>query len=173
MDFRDVAKSAFAEYRQDLQRALEGLTPAELHWQPSLNSNHALWLTWHTARVEDMWITRYLGGQDEVWISGRWSEELRLPAIGNGYGSSTEQIAAFPNLKIDRVLAYFDSVQESSLGVIESLTDDDLDSNYPGRHWRDPEGPKVSWVLSHMVVEAAEHIGQVAFIRGMLRGLNQ
>ena len=119
-----------------------------------------------------MWITRYVGGQDEVWISGRWCEVLRLPAEGNGYGSSMEQIAAFPDISIERILAYFDAVHESTLRVIETLTDGDLDKNHSGRHWREPEGPKVNRVLSHLVIEASEHIGQVAFIRGMLRGLN-
>ena len=98
---------------------------------------------------------------------------MRLPAEGNGYGSSMEQIAEFPDISIAQILAYFDEVHESTLGVIETLTNDDLDKNFPGRHWRDTEGPKVNWVLSHLIIEVSEHIGQVAFIRGMLRGLNQ
>lgn len=172
MDFRDVATAAFTEYRETLRTALDGLTSSELRWQPSPNSNHALFLTWHIARVEDMWMTRYVGGQDEVWISGRWCEALRLPAQGNGYGMSMEQIASFPDLDIERILGYFDAVHESTLQVVTSLTDEDLGKNFPGRHWRDPEGPDVNGVISHLIIEASEHVGQVAFIRGMLRGLN-
>jgi hypothetical protein len=28
------------------------------------------------------------------------------------------------------------------------------------------------WILGHVMVEESQHLGQIAFIRGMIRGLN-
>ena len=33
--FKEAIQSGLEEYLQDLQRALEGLTPAEVRWQPT------------------------------------------------------------------------------------------------------------------------------------------
>ncbi len=42
--FQEAIQSGLEEYLQGLQRALEGLTPAEVHWQPTLHTNHIAWL---------------------------------------------------------------------------------------------------------------------------------
>ena len=49
------------------------------------------------------------------------------------------------------------------------MTDDDLGKSYS--HPRTNPGPTVNWVLAHLLVEEAQHLGQVAYVRGMLRGL--
>lgn len=171
MDFRDVTKSALTEYREHLDRACDGLSPVELRWQPTPTSNHILWLVWHIARVEDRWMMPYVGGEDEVWIIGRWCEELRMPSEGGGAGQSAEDVAAFPEVALSRLLAYHDAVRESTFRVIDSLTEADLEKSHPERRpWRNDQ-PTISWVLAHVAVEESQHVGQIAYIRGMLRGL--
>ena len=55
---KEAIQSGLEESLQDLQRALEGLTPAEVRWQPTLHTQHMAWLVWHMARGEDRWISR-------------------------------------------------------------------------------------------------------------------
>ena len=172
MDFRDITRSALEEYRQHLNRALDGLTPVELRWQPSPSSNHILWLAWHIARVEDSWMNRYIAGDEQVWVSGRWCQRLRLPADRGGAGDTAEEVADFPDVDIAEVTGYHDEVRESALKVLDGLTEADLGASYPDRsRRRGGEPPTVSWVLGHVAVEEAQHVGQMAYVRGMLRGL--
>ncbi len=172
MDFRDVTKSALTEYREHLDRACDGLSPVELRWQPTPTSNHILWIVWHIARVEDRWMMRYVGGEDEVWIKGRWFEELHLPSEGNGAGHDAEEVAAFPDLPLADLLAYHDAVRENTFRVIDGLTEEDLERTNPRNRQGNPDpAPTVNWVLGHLAVEESQHVGQIAYIRGMLRGL--
>jgi hypothetical protein len=52
---------------------------------------------------------------------------------------------------------------------LERATDADLSREYPL-----PRGGMVtgSWILGHILVEESQHLGQVALLRGMMRGLN-
>jgi uncharacterized damage-inducible protein DinB len=62
---------------------------------------------------------------------------------------------------------YFGDVRARTQAFIDSLTEDHLD--LPLR----PSSASVSiaQVLSHLVVEQSQHLGQVAFIRGVQRGV--
>ncbi len=172
MDFRDVTKSALTEYRQHLDRALDGLTSIELRWQPTPTSNHILWTVWHIARVEDRWIMTYVADEEEVWIKDRWCERLRLPSDGNGSGYSAEEVAAFPDIQVSELLSYHDAVRKDTFRIIDGLTESDLEKTYPEKRKGNPDAaPSVSWVLGHVAVEEAQHVGQIAYVRGMLRGL--
>ncbi len=75
-DFKDAIKSALDEYLEALKRAVDGLTPAELQWQPTLASNSISWIVWHMARVEDRWVNRVLRSDVELWIKDGWHEKF-------------------------------------------------------------------------------------------------
>ncbi len=47
--FKEVLLSGLEEYLQRLQVAIEGLSPAEVRWQPTMHTNHIAWLVWHMA----------------------------------------------------------------------------------------------------------------------------
>ena len=67
------------------------------------------------------------------------------------------------------LMAYYAEVRNSTNAYVDGLTEDDLGKTF--NHPRRNPGPTVNWVLAHLIVEEAQHLGQVAFIRGMLRGL--
>src|SRR5262249_60664433 len=60
--FKEAVQSGLEEYLQALTRAIEGLTPTEIRWQPTPHTNHIAWLVWHIARVEDGWVSRLRRG---------------------------------------------------------------------------------------------------------------
>ena len=175
MAHREATRYGLAEYLTDLKSALDGLTPVELYWQPSPNSNHIAWLVWHMARVEDSRYNGYIGGNETVWVTGDYPTRFRLIANGNGARDSAEDVAGFPKLAMADILEYFDAVRVKTLEVLESLTPDDLSQprhlSQPRQRDR-PDRPTVGWVMGHVLIEQGQHLGQVAYLRGMLRGLN-
>ena len=48
--FKEALRSGLEEYLERLQVAIEGLTPAEVRWQPTMNTNPIAWMVWHMAR---------------------------------------------------------------------------------------------------------------------------
>ena len=167
MDFRHIVKLSLADYEIALRRALRDLTPAELRWQPSPTANHILWLFWHISRIEDMW-SSYMSGEPEIWASAGWSGRLGIDVSRNGNGDTADDVANFPDLTIEQIDAYWLAARARLLSAIEALGADDLETTYPGRG-REP-APTVAWALARIPVENSQHIGQIAYIRGLLRG---
>jgi uncharacterized damage-inducible protein DinB len=164
--FKEAIQSGLEEYLQDLQRALEGLTPAEVRWQPALHTNHIAWLVWHMARVEDRWISR-LRQRPEVWTADGWAERFRMDPASNGSGQTMEEVRAMPAMPFIDLMAYFEAVRTVTRRYLEHATDVDLAWEY--QHSR--LGPLTgTWIIGHLLVEESQHVGQVALLRGMMRG---
>jgi len=121
------------------------------------------------ARVEDGWYSMYIGQGEPVWITDDCCTRFRLPATETGYGHSAEDVAEFPALPMADVLGYFDAVRARTLEVLDSLTEDDLSQTRPWKRGDPP--PTVAWVLGHVLIEPGQHLGQVAYLRGILRGI--
>jgi len=170
MDFRDIVRSGLQEYTDHLNRAVEGLTPAELRWQPSLQANHIVWLVWHIGRVEDGWVNEYIRESGPLWRSDGWADRFGLSSERGGYGDTAEDVTAFPEIPMPDLLAYLDAVRRSTLALLDTLSEADLPQIRTTRRTQSP--PTVAWTLAHLLVENSQHVGQVAYVRGLLRGLN-
>ena len=68
------------------------------------------------------------------------------------------------------LLAYLSAVRQSALALLSTLTEADLPQTRATRRTQSP--PTVAATLAHLLVENAQHVGQIAYIRGLLRGLN-
>ena len=64
---------------------------------------------------------------------------------------------------------YADSVRRGTLNFLEATTPEVLDE-IRDAGWR---MVKIGKALSHLLVEVAEHVGHVAYIRGMIRGIDK
>jgi hypothetical protein len=164
--FKEAIQSGLEEYLQDLQRALEGLTPAEVRWQPTLHTNHIAWLVWHMARSEDVLVSR-LRRSPEVWQAAGWADRFRMDLASTGNGQTMEEVRAMPEIPLTDLMAYFDAVRAVTRQYLEQATDADLAQEYHLRRG----AVTGSWVLGHILVEESQHVGQVALLRGMMRGL--
>jgi len=165
--FQEAIRSGLEEYLQALQRAIEGLTPAEAHWQPTLHTNHIAWLVWHMARVEDRWINRNLRGTTEVWTTDGWADRFRMDPESNGFGQTIEDVRAMPEVPLTDLMAYFDAVRAVTRRYLDQATDEDLAREYSHPRMGVITG---AWIVGHILVEESQHTGQVALIRGMMRG---
>lgn len=169
MDFRNIVQMALDEYTDELRRAVEGLTPAERRFQPTPDSHHIDFVLWHMARVEDNWVQEFGRGVGSVWERGGWAAKLGLPEQGNGWGYTAGQVAELPQFDLELLNEYAEAVRAGTIEFLDGLSPDDLD-RFP-----DPKRPRacIGSMLSHVIVEESQHVGQVAYLRGIQRGLDQ
>lgn len=170
LDFRDVTLQAITDFSTQLDEALEGLTPEEWRWRPTPTANHILWTVWHLTRVEDAWINWYLSDNGERWKVNGWAEKFGLPARDRwGFGDTADQVGAFPDVPANVIAGYRADVTESAQLVIRSLSTTDLERTNAHHNPFNPRpAPTFTWVLARIPVECSQHIGQVAYIRGLM-----
>jgi hypothetical protein len=168
--FRDPIKSGLNEYYGKLKQTVGGLAPEELLWQPDPESNHILWIVWHMARVSDRWANSTVLGNEELWIRDGWAERLGMPTEKYGRSETPEQVREFPPVDIDLIFEYFDVTHASLLGMIDALEQSDLDRDVVAVYRN--ESLNIGWILGHILAEESQHLGQIAYIRGMQRGFD-
>lgn len=170
MTFKIVVRSALDEYLREMHTAMDGLTPEDLRWQPDPGSNHITWLVWHMARVEDGWMSE-ARKTEQVWATSDWPEKLGLADLGgsNGWGWDAGEVAGMPEISKDNLIGYYADVRAVTFAELDKMTDADM--SLP---WSHPKSSltSIAPIFGHIIVEESQHLGQIAFIRGMLRGTN-
>ena len=122
------------------------------------------------ARVEDEWIHTFAKQTETIWKRHDWATMLGLPSKGSGHGYTTEQVADLPSFEIDALLSYYTSVRKTTLEYLTLLSGTDLETTpQPSRK----PGYTVGRMFSHIIVEESQHVGQIAYLRGIQRGLNK
>lgn len=79
-------------------------------------------------------------------------------------------MTTFPHFRFADLMAYYAVVRQETLQYLEGLTAADL-ARRP-----DPErrpAYTIGKMWSHLMVEESQHTGQVAYLRGLQRGLSQ
>ncbi len=165
--YKDAVLSGMTEYLEELKTKLDGLTETELRWQATLETNTIAWLVWHMADVEDSWINEAIAGGETVWDASDWTARTGIK-LENHIGHGIEGVRSFPEVDISELIQYFDEVRSATTKVIAKISDEDL-ANIDTR----PNGYATwAWILGHVIVEESQHLGQIALIRGMIRGLD-
>jgi uncharacterized damage-inducible protein DinB len=167
MDAGDFALHSLNEVQAALTKAVDGLTQEDLMRQPQPGANHIAFTLWHMARVED-WFIHYLFQRvPQVWESGRWHGKMGLsedPRV-TGFGYTAEQVAGFPPVKLRDLAAYGEAVRARTTDYLRGLEPAKLDEIVKSRLFGEVS---IGNLVSHLIVELAQHVGQVAYIRGML-----
>ena len=122
------------------------------------------------ARVEDNWIQGFGRDAEPVWTRDGWSGKFRMPPNEGGYGYTASQVRDLPRFDLADVIEYYETVREETFAYLDTVNDDDLD-HAPGRGYH-PE-MTIGKMFSHVIVEQAQHTGQVAYLRGLQRGLGK
>ncbi|SJM68296.1 hypothetical protein FM112_13305 [Gulosibacter sp. 10] len=142
----------------------DSLTPELLDAHPH-HDNSIAWLLWHAARELDEQLSA-LSGEEAVWTAQGFDRRfgLDLDEHAMGYGDTAEQARAVrvddPELLLDHLgavvdaqVAYLETLDETALGEV-------IDEQW------DPPVTRASRLVS-ISVDAAEHVGQAAYITGM------
>ena len=105
---------------------------------------------------------------DQVWTTGDWAKRCGLEADPNntGYGHTPDQVMAVRPKGPEALLGYLDVVQTRTYIMLETLTPDDLD-RVVDRRWDPPVTMGVR--LVSIADDCLQHVGQAAYVRGLLR----
>ena len=172
MDFRDILKLALKEYEDEAKRLLEGLTEQERRFMPSPESHHIDFAIWHSIRAEDALLNYGAKESEQVWKKDEWYVKFGIPAADVGGGYTINQVKEMPPLEVANLIQYYDAVRKETLAYVDSVDPGELELRSPFEkfHIQFP-GITKGQVLSHIVVETAQHLGQIAYIRGIIRGI--
>ena len=181
MKLNEFVEHCLEDYRRRVYAATAPLSEEEMHWRPDAESNSIAFLIWHTARVEDRLINVFARGTEEVWTRDGWSAKTDIPEADHGVNYTLEQVAALSPITKDDLQQYFDAVRAETLDYVRSLNDDDFDAvpedrtpfaEFPAsvRYFR---GRSISGIFRQLIGEEDQHLGQVAFIRGLKRGFGK
>jgi hypothetical protein len=161
----ELLADAFGRIAQGARDVVDGLDEAQLAHRPGPDANPIGWLVWHLARVQDDHVAD-VAGLEQVWTAQGFHDRFDLPFDTSdiGYGHSSEQVG---HVRVDaeRLSAYVAAVHEQTVAYVAGLAPDDLDRVVDER-WDPPVTLGVR--LVSVVNDDAQHLGQAAYVRGLL-----
>ncbi|HBK78682.1 MAG TPA: hypothetical protein DDZ83_03180 [Nitrospinae bacterium] len=167
MEAPELTTKIFERNTVRLEEALDGLNDEDLLIRPEAHSNLAGWLAWHATRTADL-IAEAISGETQAWLAGGWRERI-APQFGDrdtGFGHTVEQVASLRAGK-DDLLGYLHAVRERIGACLAGLTPADLDREVP--HYREGR-VTVASLLVILATDFNQHAGQIAYLRGHLKG---
>src|SRR5690625_22461 len=167
MDALDILSEAALRPLQAAQQFRAHLTAEVLNGHVNDHPNSVAWLLWHIGREIDIQTAALTGGE-EVWTRGGFNDRLNLGEVGAtlGYGHTPEEARAIRTDDADGLLEYLEAATESLVHYINSLDEDQLD-HVVDQNW----DPRVTCGvrLISIIDDAAQHVGQAAYVVGALR----
>jgi len=169
MDWQGLITDGYGRVLQVLEKVLDGLTPDDLNEQSHPDCNSMGWLTWHLTRVQDDHIADLMGEEQPWTKDGRHTRFNRTPDRKDiGFSHSSEDVAAFKSPGVETLLEYHRAVLERSKRYISNLSMADLDREL-NEPWYQPL-PTVGVRLISVMSDCLQHVGQVSYVRGLLKG---
>lgn len=167
MDALDILSESAMRPFQAAERLRPHLTSEVLNGHPAEHPNSVAWLLWHTGREIDMQVAALTGG-DEVWKRSNYDERLDLGELGStlGLGHSDNEARAIETDDAEALLQYLEESSEALIHYINSLSEDELD-HVIDSDWDPPVTRGVR--LVSIIDDAAQHVGQAAYVVGALR----
>jgi uncharacterized damage-inducible protein DinB len=165
LDTSDVLLDSFDRVREAVLEVLDGLNPDQLAFREGSEANSISWLVWHLTRIQDDHVCG-VAGREQVWVADGWADRfgLDLDVRDTGYGHNPDQVTVV-KASADVLSGYHEAVYNNTADYLKSLTDDDLD-RVVDRRWDPPVTLGVR--LVSVVADDLQHVGQAAFIRGLL-----
>lgn len=163
----DLLVDAFGRIREAVEEAVDGLGPDELATRVD-DANSIGWLIWHLTRIQDDHIAG-VAGTEQIWTAQDWVDRFGLPFPDDdtGYGHSAEDVEAVSDLSAQLLAGYHEAVHDHTVQYLAGVEDADLE-RIVDRAWTPPVTLGVR--LVSVIADDLQHVGQAAFVRGMLLG---
>jgi len=169
MDLKDYIKSELDGLKRNTGRVLNTLTQQELSWRPAAGCNSMGLILFHIARSEDSMVQGTLAGKTQVWENEKWYQKLNMAQNEAGAHYTIDQVNAFivPDIKI--LMSYYDTVRAKTIEYLGGISPAEFE-----RKVKLPFGEfTVAGMFSLVVNHTAGHIGEISYLRGMLRGMDK
>ena len=115
-------------HRTLLGDLLKPLTEAQVRGRPQAGVNTIAWLIWHTARIEDVGVNRFVVDGTQVLDSG-WLARLGVERRDVGTGMTDAEVDALSRaIDLTALRGYWDAVTERTAAVISTLRGTDIDT---------------------------------------------
>jgi Protein of unknown function (DUF664) len=162
----DLLVDAFDRIRDAVHPAVNGLTVEELSYRIDDGSNSIAWLVWHLTRIQDDHLAG-LEGSEQVWLANGWADRFDLPLdpddTGYGHGpDDSAKVVADDTL----LLGYFEDVHQKTMAFVRTLDEAGL-GRVVDQSWDPPV--TVSVRLVSVIADDLQHVGQAAYLRGVLQ----
>ena len=166
MQAQELIVNIFERISQELEKALTGLTKEDVNKQPSHDTNSIGWLAWHLTRYQDITV-RGLLGEEQLWIKDKWYIKFNRAADpqDSGGGNTPKDLAAFKSPDVKVLLDYHNAVVEQTKRYVSGLSEAALEKELDNPRW-----PTVGARLEGLISDNYQHVGQIAYIRGLLKG---
>ena len=163
----ELLADAFGRIVDGAREVVDGLDEDQLAHRPGPDANPIGWLVWHLARVQDDHVAD-VAGVEQVWTSQGFEARFRFPfdTTDTGYGHDRDQVTRV-RATAGLLAAYLTAVHEQTVAYVKGLVPEDLDRVVDER-WDPPVTLGVR--LVSVVNDGAQHVGQAAYVRGLLRG---
>jgi hypothetical protein len=163
---RELLRDAFTRQIEHVDDLTDGLTDEVSFFRPTAEANSIAWLIWHSARQQDMQLCD-LAGVQQVWTGDGWADRFGLDLKDNdhGYGHDPEDVGKV-RAPADLLAGYYHAVHKVTLSYLASVTAEEL-ARVVDTHWTPPV--TASARLVSIIDDAAQHLGQAAYIRGIAR----
>lgn len=163
---REILRDSFTRLIEHVDDLTDGLTDDVAYYRPVPEANTITWLIWHSARIQDAQLCD-IAGVEQVWFREGWVDRfaLDLPRDAHGYGHTPADVA---KVRASAVLlaGYCHAVHKESLAYVASMSADEL-ARIVDVRWSPPI--TASARLVSIIDDAAQHLGQAAYIRGIAR----
>jgi hypothetical protein len=166
MNGHDLLADAFGRVHESVHAAVAGLSLDQLHRRLDDDANPVGWLVWHLTRVQDDHVAD-VAGLEQVWTSQGFDAKFGspYPVADVGYGQSSDEVGKLRVPSVELLTDYHDAVHDLTLGYVSGLSDDDFDRIVDTR-WDPPVTLGVR--LVSVVNDTMQHVGQAAYVRGIL-----
>jgi hypothetical protein len=170
MELKEYIQGEVNGQKRNVDRVFKDLTQAEFAWRPACGCNSIGLILFHLAKSEDNFVQSVLQGKPTLWESEKWYQKLNVSQTEDGAHYTVDQVNAFPVPPAKELLAFFTTVREKTIGYLASLKAADLDRKFTMPHFGEMS---VAGMFSLIVGHAAGHLGEMAYIRGIQRGLDK
>ncbi|NHC22489.1 DUF664 domain-containing protein [Nocardioides sp. IC4_145] len=161
----ELLKDAFGRIVESGTAVVDGLSEDQLASRPAPGTNSIAWLVWHLARVQDDHVAE-VAGLEQVWTAQGFVDRFGLPfeRDATGYGQSADEVGQV-RASADLLAAYLRAVHEQTVAYLDTVSADDLD-RVVDEQWDPPVTLGVR--LVSVVDDDTQHVGQAAYVRGLL-----
>ncbi|WP_442930029.1 mycothiol transferase [Mycolicibacterium sp. BiH015] len=162
---RELLRDLFTRQVEHVDDLTEHLTDDVAYYRPTPEANTITWLIWHTARMQDAQVCD-IAGMEQVWFRDGWVDRfgLDLPRDAHGYGHTPDEVAKV-RAPAALLAGYYRAVHKLSLEYVASVSEDEL-ARVIDKRWTPPV--TASARLVSIIDDAAQHLGQAAYIRGLV-----